>query len=757
MTRQRLVPWLFLPLLAACGPGEPSPDAPDAADDGGGPDADADADADVPVDGLDVPDGGTPVRSCDVVVTYRSASPVRNLAIAGEFNGWSTTAHPLRDDDGDGRFEVVLSLGPGEYGYKFVRDGEWLLDPDNPFRKWVGGVENSDLIVEDCREPELRLADWATDWDPARGRGELRVAAQYVDGADRAGLDPGSVRVEVNGVAAAADVTLDERTGRVTLERFELEPGKYAVEVFASDRAGRAARPLWAPLWVEAEAFDWNDAVIYFAFTDRFRNGDPGNDAPAPEVETPANYQGGDWAGITAAIEEGYFDELGVRALWLSPVVDNPDGGFPGSDAHQYTGYHGYWPSDPRATQPRFGSLDDLRALAAAAHRRGIRVLVDLVMNHVHEEHPYWRDHRADGWFNGDGSCVCGRDWCDWETHKLDCWFASYLPDFDFTNHDAAVRFVEDALWWIRAANLDGFRCDAVKHMPISVTMRLAGKIAREIETTGVRFYLVGETFTGEDGRWEIGGFLGPFALDGQFDFPIFWAALDALVRHGRGLDALEAAVRANEGFYPPGTVMSPFLGNHDVPRAFSHANGDIADLWGGGSREQGWNDPPGPGVVAAPYERMKRAFTFLLTLPGAPLIYYGDEIGMPGAGDPDNRRRMRFGPELSPLEQGLLDHVRAVGRARAGSVALRRGARVPLRAGADFLAYARVAGPGQVALVTIHRGDAPVSETLYLPSSFGLADGTVLTDRLRGGTAVVSGGAVTLPVAAGASGIWTP
>jgi hypothetical protein len=176
-----MAPWLFLVLLAACGPDEPSSDALDARDEGGG----READADVPGDGVDVPDGEMPVRSCDVVVRYRSAFPIRSLVVAGEFNGWSPTAHPLRDDDGDGLFEAVLSLGPGEYGYKFVRDGEWLLDPDNPFRKWVGGVENSDLIVEDCREPELRLADWTTDWDPVRGRGELRVAAQYVDGAGR--------------------------------------------------------------------------------------------------------------------------------------------------------------------------------------------------------------------------------------------------------------------------------------------------------------------------------------------------------------------------------------------------------------------------------------------------------------------------------------------------------------------------------------------------------------------------------------------
>jgi glycosidase len=532
-----------------------------------------------------------------------------------------------------------------------------------------------------------------------------------------------------------------------------LEPGKYTLRIDVSDAAGRAAQPLYAPFWVEAEAFDWNDAIIYFAFTDRFRNGDPTNDGPAAGVETPANYQGGDWQGISDAIGEGYFDRLGVRALWLSPLPDNPDGGFPGTGGHLYTGYHGYWPIAARETQPRFGTLEKLRELTAAAHRHGIRVIADLVMNHVHEEHPYWRDHRPDGWFNGDGSCICGRDWCDWESHKLDCWFAGYLPDFDFTNHDAVVQFVEDALWWVFEADLDGFRCDAVKHMPHVVSLRLAGMLARRYETTGQRFYLVGETFTGDDGRFEIGSFIGPFELDGQFDFPIYWAAVDALVRRGRGIDALDAAVEANEDYYPAETVMSPFIGNHDLSRVFSHANGDIADLWGSGSAEQGWTDPPGPGTTAEPYERLKLAFAFLLTQRGAPLIYYGDEIGMPGAGDPDNRRMMRFGDELSALESDLLAYVETLGQTRSELRALRRGERTTLRATADFYAYARVADAGDVAIVVLNRGSSEAAETLYLPESFGLTDGTELTDRLYGARGVVDGGtlAVTVPGGTGA------
>ena len=136
------------------------------------------------------------------------------------------------------------------------------------------------------------------------------------------------------------------------------------------------------------EAFDWRSAVLYFVFVDRFRNGDKSNDAPIAGIETPANFQGGDYAGVIEAIEEGYFESLGVNALWLTVPMDNPDTPGWGYDGHQYTGYHGYWPSDLDAVEEHFGTLADLKQLVDAAHARGIKVLIDYAMNHVHADNP---------------------------------------------------------------------------------------------------------------------------------------------------------------------------------------------------------------------------------------------------------------------------------------------------------------------------------------------------------------------------------
>ncbi len=691
-----------------------------------------------------------PVRSCTTVLSYEADGPVQSLYVAGDFNRWAEDSDRLTDPDGDGVYTIELSLGPGEYAYKFILNGEWILDPANPYRIWRDGFENSKLVVPDCRVPALQLLSSAGTWDAASGTGLVRVVVQYVDGADRYGPDPESFRLSVNREDRTDTLSFDEETWRIEVSLPVPEQDKYTLVFQASDRAGTRAEDLWVPVWVEEEPFSWEDAVIYFVFTDRFRNGDPTNDAPVPGVDPKANYWGGDFAGVLAALREGYFDDLGVTALWLSPPQENPSTGWPGADGRQYTGYHGYWPSKPRTPQPRFGTLDELRALTAEAHRRGIRVLADAVLNHVHSEHPYYQDHAGDGWFHGDGSCVCGREGCDWETHKIDCWFAEYTPDLNYENPAVVDQMVSDMLWWVREADLDGLRCDAVKHMRHVAVMTLAAKLNEVYDAAGVRFYLVGETFTGEDGRWEIARFLGPNELDGQFDFPLYWAMLDTFARFGRTLADLDRAVRDNEGFYPEGTIMSPFLGNHDVPRLFSHAAGDIADLWGNGSKEQGWSDPPGPADSDEPYRRVMLGFTFLLTMPGAPLIYYGDEIGLPGAGDPDNRRPMRFGDELSPRERMVLAHVQKLGRLRRRLRVLRRGDRRTVYVEDDFYVFARTdPETGQVALVAVNRQDRAWTGSVFLPAELGLADGAVLTDELGGGRVTVSGGAVRLDVPA--------
>jgi neopullulanase len=453
------------------------------------------------------PDGGAaPVRDCASRFRYTPPGPVSSVALAGEFNQFSATATPMTGPDAQGAYSVSLSLAPGAYGYKLVVDGsDWRFDPSTPYTRYVGGVENSLREVGDCQLPRLDYVKL----DRTPSTGALHAEVQYVSGAAGSALDPAHLVVLLDG-APAAGVTV-AATGRISVDATGLAKDKHRLVVRATDRDGRAAEDLHVPFWIEDQPFDFRDGLLYFAFTDRFRDGTPNDTFPAAGVDARANYEGGDFAGIQQTIEDSYFDALGVRTLWISPPNANPDHAELGSGNHTYTGYHGYWPSSGRETQRRFGDLAALQSLVKAAHHRGMRVIVDAVLNHVHAEHPLYQQHKNDGWFNGDGSCTCGAPGCDWTTHALDCWFTPYLPDLNYQNFDAMKTMIDDALYWAREADVDGFRVDAVKHFKLAATKRLRSKLHDQFEWTGPLFYLVGETFDGD--RTLIDSFIGPNAL----------------------------------------------------------------------------------------------------------------------------------------------------------------------------------------------------------------------------------------------------
>ncbi|MBI3183935.1 MAG: glycosyl hydrolase [Myxococcales bacterium] len=679
------------------------------------------------------PEPEYPVRRCATDLQVSPAGSPRAVAVSGE---WSSFALEPMQAQGDGRWSLELSLEPRDYAYELVVDGVHLLDPANAFTRWVGGQERSRLRVPDCRYPLLELASFVATPD-----GLLEVEARYLDGSERAGPDLASAVMSLDGEPKGA---FEAGRRRFSLSATGLERGKHAVRIGAKDALGRPAEELYLPFWVEAEPFDWRGAILYFAFTDRFRNGDPSNDAPVALVDAQANYRGGDFAGILQAIEEGYFEKLGVRAIWISPPDVNPEGAFPGKHGKRYAGYHGYWPSAPRKVQRRFGTLEDLRALTRAAHRRGIRVISDLVLNHVHEEHPYFAEHKGEGWFNLAGSCVCGAPGCDWDARRLDCWFTGYLPDLNWRVSAAADQLAEDALWWATEADLDGFRLDAIKHLDHTGGRAIAGTLNSISRRTGIDYYLVGETFTGTEGRPLLSEYIGPNELDGQFDFPLYWPVVDVFAK-GQSFKLLDEAVRASEAGYPAGALSSAFLGNHDVARFHSYAAGQVeadAELQAWGS-----NRPPDSTNDDEPYLRAKYAFTFLLSLQGPPLVYYGDEIGLPGAGDPDNRRMMKWSG-LTAREADLLSHVRKVGSARARSPALFAGARQTLLVEDDLYVFQRDDLRGEGAVVALNRSAQERSLSLALAGEPAKAARTY-RDVVSGRFALLGGaspGTLTLP-----------
>jgi glycosidase len=691
-------------------------------------------------------DGGVvPQRTCGTTFTFHGAAPAA-VSVAGEFNAWDATATPLTGPDAMGNWSATVMLAPGAYGYKVVTTDPagvltWQLDPSTSYTKFVGGVENSVAEVDDCNTPLLTFKALTKTPD-----GALHAEVQYVDGAAAAGLDVSTVAVTLDG-APAGGAALDGN-GLITVDTTGLAKTKHRLVFHAADKSAHVAVDLQVPFWIEDRPFDFRDGLMYFAFTDRFKNGDPSNDAPDGTVDARANYQGGDYAGIDSAITAGYFDSLGVRTLWLSPPNTNPDGGFAGTGGHQYTGYHGYWPSKPRDVQPRFGDLAALKSLVAHAHARGIRVIVDAVLNHVHQDHPYWQMHQNDGWFNpltvNGQTCTCSDDaGCgNWGTARESCWFEPYMPDLDYTNWDALVAMVDDALYWAREADVDGFRVDAVKHFKLAATKRLRGKLHDQFEHAGPLFYLVGETFDGD--RNLINSFIGPDALHAQFDFPIYFALINTLATYSSSLRDLESATAASDAVFGD-APMSPFFGNHDVARFLTTAAGMLTS----DPQGQAWSAPPAAPADESAYFKQRLALTFVATSPGVPLVYYGDEYGQPGAGDPDNRRFMKWSG-YSPFEQTTLELTQKLGAARAALPALEHGDRKTLWIDDDHYVFARTTADKQVAIVVLNRDfNASWTQAVPVPSYVPLPDGTVLTDRLGGPSVTVTG--QTLPIVEGA------
>ncbi|HEY8077395.1 MAG TPA: alpha-amylase family glycosyl hydrolase [Labilithrix sp.] len=682
-----------------------------------------------------------------------------SVAVAGEFNTWSLTATAMTKA-ADGSWSASAQIPPGLVAYKLVVDNQWQLDPSAWLRKYVGDTENSAVRVVDCKIPTLSMGTKAIT-RPSAGQGNADFVVKFNRRQHQPLVDVASVtatlRNETTNTPIKADV--DTVNGTIHVAAGSLADGKYTITVQAADRGGAKAKPLRLVFWVEEESFEWKDALIYMAMIDRFKNGDTSNDAPPQAgVDDRAQYKGGDLQGVKQAVAAGMLDRLGARAIWLTPFNTNPSDPYIASDGvHMSMGYHGYWPVKAREVDPRIGGDAALKDFVATAHAHGIRVLMDFVVNHVHKEHEYYKAHPE--WFRT--GCICGTNNCDWTTHRLDCMFADYMPDVNWTSTELNEQYQDDAVWWLDTYDLDGFRIDAVKHVEDAAITNLSNRIRTEFEASGNKVFLTGETAMGwsdcglacnADQYGTIARYIGPFGLDGQFDFVLYHAvAYNTFAYSDKGMIHADYWAQASQTQYPAGALMTPYVGSQDTARfvTLSSYRGQNASYDRGVANDQ-WDNPAGPPPDVESYQRQRLSLLWELGLPGVPMMYYGDEYGEWGGGDPNNRAMWRGdSATLSSDEQSTLGMIEKAGTARKNLVALRRGDYKPVFSTEPSLVYARVMPTGETALVALTSNAAGDTLNVTLPTDVPLAPGTVLKDRM-GGPDVTVGASRTLTITLG-------
>ena len=587
------------------------------------------------------------------------------VSIVGEMTNWNPNVIFMENKNGIWQTELIMN--PGRYQYQIVADGNWFLDPNNPVKidNGIGGF-NSLLIagrVDNSNSPKIRTQN-------INGN-EIQLAITSYSGIFSCIALWENIEMEV---LFKIDEDTYEEVPVLTIPEIASNRKRSFIRVF-NDNGSSEGNDILIPLEYGKvitdptllEKDDFQKTIMYFMMVDRFNNGDNTNDNPVKDVRVlpQANYYGGDLAGIKQKIDEGYFTDMGFNSLWISPVFQNPYVAyqeFP--EPHRwFSGYHGYWPISLSKVDTRLGNNNLFKELIVDAHKNEMTVYLDYVANHIHAEHPLWKQHPE--WFSNLTLPDGRQNLRLWDEQRLTTWFEPYMPSFDHSKPIVAEACADSAMFWLTEFDLDGFRHDATKHIETEFWRLLTHKIKTEIEIPQNRnMYQIGETF---GSRELIGSYLGSGLLNAQFDFNLYFDARSVFANNDIGFERLSASLFETFNYYGYHNVMGNITGNHDMARFISYASGDLK--WTDNDKEIGWHKTIMVSDTIG-YAKLKMLHAFNMTIPGIPIVYYGDEIGMPGANDPDNRRMMRF-DSLNRFEQDVKNTVTKLVKLRSEHMAL--------------------------------------------------------------------------------------
>jgi neopullulanase len=512
----------------------------------------------------------------------------------------------------------------------------------------------------------------------------------------------------------------------------QTKPGAHALKVTTTRGSTVASFEVLRPLPRPGRFQGFSPAdVMYLIMIDRFSDGDQSNNDPAQsrglyDRKNKFYYHGGDLQGVIDRLP--YLKDLGVTALWLTPWYDNYDrlNEIELKEGKPCTGFHGYNPQDFYSVEEHFGSLAKLRELVEAAHKLGLKIVQDEVVNHTGPYHPWVNDPPTPTWFNGMKQEHLANVFQTWVLHDphpveslkkatMEGWFLDFLPDLNQHDPETERYLIQNSLWWIGITGLDGIRMDTWQYAPNTFWNKWNTAIKREYP----KFTVVGEVKDGDvvHTSYFQGGTVRDGAdsrLDSLLDFPLFYSLRQAFAE-GHHLDEVPKTL-AKDFVYTNPNILVTLLGGHDDGRFMSEKGATIAGL--------------------------KLANAFVLTTRGVPQLYYGDEIAMTGpdeptaradfpGGFPGDKRNAFTKAGRNRDEQDVFEYVRAMTRLHTELDSLMHGELVTLHVSEQQYVYARKNSSG-VAVIAINNDTKPASVEFAVAGA-GLAEGASLVGRLGG------------------------
>ena len=520
---------------------------------------------------------------------------LKNMTVAVDVNG---TVYPMTYNDATKRFEYVKSgLTDGKTHYRYKANGAYVVDAFNSNSEKYNNEDYSyfeyyklnatvtaEVMNKSFNYNENDVVKFKVEQDSSDAK-TLEVASASIDVSSLGGSNAMPIEPELQAVtiSATTDTTLGIKTLPITVTDQYGNKFSTTVDVEITDRVKENKKD-----------FDWDEAVVYFMMTDRFFDGNKSNNT-ASGADTygknPGLYHGGDFVGVTAKLD--YLQDLGVNTIWITPIVENIKGvdvTDEGSEDVPYNAaYHGYWASDFTKLNPTLGTTKEFETMISEAHKRGMRIMVDIVVNHAgYGTESTFADMLRD-------KSVSEGDIKSWQ---------SGLPDFATENADVRAKLVEWQTSWMKDYGVDYFRVDTVKHVD-STTWAALKNSTTEVNPS---FKMIGEYFGA--GYASNGSSLGTGQMDADLDFDFNDQATSFV---SGNISSVEKFLSARNSALNNTYMTGQFLSSHDE-------DGFKAALMKG----KGYTEDQATSAALV-------AATLQLTAKGIPVIYYGEEVGLSG------------------------------------------------------------------------------------------------------------------------------